>query len=166
MLHLGVETHKGVARKRLLFENNGVPGQSSQLRGSRCKVLLHLPSSGCQRENRTPTSFADLLHQWHQLRPDVISEESLLRIGGVFAPCIPPRRHPRSQPRLREVEERPHIPTSPRSHPCQPGNPRSPKQVYQHGLDLVIERELIRFVDEGRYHRGQSAVVQILAFKR
>jgi SAM-dependent methyltransferase len=34
------------------------------------------------------------------------------------------------------------------------------------GLDLEIARELERHMDEGRYHQGRSAVVQVLGFKR
>lgn len=35
-----------------------------------------------------------------------------------------------------------------------------------HGLDLEVCRELWRSIEEGRYHRGRSAVVQVLAVKR
>ena len=33
------------------------------------------------------------------------------------------------------------------------------------GLELAIGRELVREVHEGRYHAGESAVVQVLAYK-
>ncbi|MBX3269923.1 MAG: class I SAM-dependent methyltransferase [Sandaracinaceae bacterium] len=33
------------------------------------------------------------------------------------------------------------------------------------GLELAVGRELVREVREGRYHDGESAVVQVLAFK-
>jgi Tellurite resistance protein TehB. len=33
------------------------------------------------------------------------------------------------------------------------------------GLDLVIAREVVRCVDEGEFHRGESCVIQIVAIK-
>ena len=33
------------------------------------------------------------------------------------------------------------------------------------GLEIIIGRELERNISEGKYHQGQSAVVQIVAVK-
>ena len=33
------------------------------------------------------------------------------------------------------------------------------------GLDLAIAREVTREIEEGKYHRGTSAVVQILGIR-